>query len=168
MDGIGDWISLAFNAFSAINQGQQQKQYYDYKAAQNDAQAQAEQELGVVRGNQVRKAGFYQRGQARAAYGASGVDVNSGSASVVDQFINASSEYDARNEELTGARRAQQLRTGAALERSTGSNSMTNSLLSTAGSILKDGWKIRQRNVADSGFRAPVEERSLADAVTIS
>jgi len=91
--------STGFQAVGSILQGRQQKAYHDTQAAyaQDEAQAQADKIRRITRRDQ---------GAARAALAASGVDVNRGTAMLVDQEIGTWGEQDALNAVLTGKREA--------------------------------------------------------------
>jgi hypothetical protein len=100
----------ALNALGSIMGGNQQKKYADYKAAQSEADANAEAGMGQVRAGKVRKAGALTLADARAAGGGSGVDVNSGSMLSAGETITRNVGSDALTELLTGNRRAASLR----------------------------------------------------------
>lgn len=98
--------SSALKGVGEIAQGVQARRYFKYQQDQANADAAAEAELGQVRGDKIRKAGKIVQGDARAAYGASGVRADTGSAAVVQQQINRDVEEDALTELYTGQRRA--------------------------------------------------------------
>ena len=166
-----NWIGAAFNAFGSVKTGNQQGAYYNYNADIAAADAQQQKELGVVQADRVRTAAKYVKGTARAGYGASGVDVNSGSSADVQQHITSASEQDAWQSILTGQRAYNTGMNNAALMRAAGANAVASgwagaskSLMGAMANDVKEGWlksKPQQRP-------APVEERSPSSAMTIS
>lgn len=92
---IGLGSSLAggiLSAFSAEKEGQSQSQMYNYQAQVSRINAQIDrqnsewaQQKGDIEGRQYGMKAGQQFGQIRAAQGASGLDVNSGSAKEVQQ-----------------------------------------------------------------------------------
>jgi len=132
-------IGGAMNAGGALKSGNQQEVFANYKADQAMADAEAERQMGEVRAGKIRKAGKLQVSEARAAGGASGVDVNSGSMVDVGETIQRNVSTDALTELLTGVRRANTLtataqgyRAQGALAQDAAKATATRSLLSGA------------------------------------
>lgn len=118
--------SSALKGVGEIAQGARARKYYKYQQAQALAdaaaerqlagadasteralagsEAEADRQLGTVRGDKIRRAGKIVGSQARGAYGASGVSVDSGSALAAQEYIAAGAEEDALTELYTGAR----------------------------------------------------------------
>lgn len=163
--GFLNWASAAFNAFGTARQGMQQQALANYQADVAAADANTAREIGLVQADRVRTAAKYAKGSARAAYGASGVDVNSGSSADVQQRLTAGSELDAWQAILSGQRAYNSGMNTAAALRAAGANAAASgwagaskSLLSGIGSGIKDGWKYR---VPKEQEPAPVEDRSV-------
>jgi len=104
-------------------------------SAQKAAKEQAAEERDAAKAEAetTRKAGERQRKAATAAYGASGVVVNEGTAQDVQDEITADYEKDAMMQVLTGERRAR------VAERK-GKQALMGSLLG-AGTAVAGGWK---------------------------
>jgi hypothetical protein len=90
-----------------------------------------------VRAGKVRKAGRLVTSQARAAYGASGVEVDHGTPATVQGSIRRNVEEDALTELLTGKRRATVLRTQGAGDRLAGENAERAGYMGAATSLLQ-------------------------------
>jgi hypothetical protein len=162
-------LAIAATAFSTINQisqGNQQKQYYDYQAAQAEADAQAARELGEVQAEKMRKAGMSQQSEAKAALAASGVEVTAGTPLKIYQEIDRRAEEDAHQAILAGARQGNRYDSEARLSRMAGKNARSSgymragSVLASGGLQIAKGW----RGVQDP---APVEDRNPPGAVGI-
>lgn len=136
---IVQWGALALGAGAAVYQGEQQKDYNNYLAAQSDADARAERGAAQVEAERIRKAGKKQRSEAIAAMAASGVDVNSDTALKIDQEIARGAEEDAFLTIAGGADRSARLGAEAAGARMAGKNAQTAGYVSAAGSLLQAG-----------------------------
>lgn len=140
-------IQTGVQVISAISQGDQQAQQYEWQARQAAADAQAEREMGEVRADKVRKAGRRQQSEARAALAASGVETGSGTPIKIDQEIVRNAEADAQQELLSGNYRGQRMSAEAAGLSISGSNARTSGYMRAAGSLLNNadgllkGWK---------------------------
>lgn len=137
--GNADKVILASTAVSGVAnllQGGQQRRYYNYQADQSSADAEAERQLGVVRGEKVRKAGRLQQSEVTAGFGGSGIDVGSGSAIAVRGALQRNIEEDALTQLLTGQRRGRVLDATAQGQRSAGENAMSGGYMSAARSLL--------------------------------
>jgi hypothetical protein len=155
-----------------VKQGNQQQDYATYQADIAAADAQQQKELGVVQADRTRTAAKYVKGTARAGYGASGVDVNSGSSADVQQHITSASEQDAWQQILTGNRAYNSGMNSAAAMRVAGANAAqagyagaAKSLMGGVANDVLQGWKTR---IKPQQAPAPVESRSASSAMTIS
>lgn len=138
--------SAGAKVIGTLQEGKQQKQFYDYQASQNEADAQAVGELAQVNADKIRKAGRFAQSEARTAFAGSGVAVDQGTAETVQRSINQYSEQDALNEILSGGRTARRLQSEAAMNRQAGKNALSQSRFKAAGSVLESGstfskWK---------------------------
>lgn len=155
-----EWLMVASTAVKtvgALNEGEQQKDYHNFLAAQAEADSQAEKEAGQVRARKVRQAGRAQRSEASAALAASGVEVGAGTALTIDQKIVRNTEEDALQEILTGERKGQRLIQQSQIERSAADRASAAGMRGALGSVLAGGAEIAK------GWQqrpAPVEDRS--------
>lgn len=139
--------STAVSTLGALQQGQQQKAYANYQAAQADADAKAERDAAEIHADKIRKAARQQAGQARAAIAASGVDVGEGTPVDINSSIYSGAEEDAWSTILTGKSKSAQLNAQAQGLRISGDNAETASYFNAAGSALggaaqiAKGWK---------------------------
>jgi hypothetical protein len=157
--------STAFSAMNQISQGNQQKKYADFQANQAMADAQAEREAGMVRADQVRKAGKSQQSEAKASLAAGGVEVGAGTALTIDQDIYQSSEERAMQEILYGRRSGERLEQEAAGFRAAGRNARTAGYGRAGASILSSGAAYyntkKAREVKPEQQPAPIEDRVI-------
>ncbi|WP_313248994.1 hypothetical protein [Stenotrophomonas acidaminiphila] len=134
-------------AGAAVHQGQTQKNYNNYLAAQAEADARAEQSAARVEAERIRKAGKQQKSEAIAALAASGVDVTSGTALKIDQEIGRASSEDAFLTLAGGRDRAARLNADAQGSRMAGSRAQTAGYLNATNTLLVagtnsgKGWK---------------------------
>jgi hypothetical protein len=128
--------------FGAILQGVSAFTNFDSKVKEGGQLARMEEEDAKLKAKGIRRLAREARGAATASYAASGVDVGSGSAALVDEQILRDSEYDAMNALLTGKRRAQ-------YARSSGKAAGDAYALQTAGNIYS-GW-LTARNSPGGG-----------------
>jgi hypothetical protein len=133
------WGALALGAASAIHQGETQKNYNNYLAAQSDADARAEVAAATVEAERIRKAGRKQRSEAIAALAASGVDVNSSTALKIDQEIARGAEEDAFLTIAGGNDRSARLNAEAGGARTAARNAKTAGYVNAASSLLVAG-----------------------------
>lgn len=132
-------IQTGFQVISAISQGDQQAQQYEWQSRQAAADAQAEREMGEVRAEKVRKAGRRQQSEARAALAASGVETGAGTPVKIVQEITRNAEADAQQELLSGNYRGQRMDAEAAGLKISGSNARTSGYMRAGGSLLANG-----------------------------
>lgn len=137
------------------------------QAHQMEMDADTEQAAAVDRAGLIKKAGDRTRGNARAQYGASGVDVNEGSPVAIDQQIGQDVNHDAWSELLTGQSAARRTRAQADMVRRGGKAFERNaegqaagSLLASGASIYRSGWSTAPR---PEQYAAPISSRTLTD-----
>lgn len=134
--------SSAVSAIGSLQQGQQQKDYANYQAAQAEADAKAERDAAEVHADKIRKAARQQAGQARAAIAGSGVDVGEGTPVDINSSIYGNAEEDAWSTILTGKSKSNQLNAQAEGFRISGDNAETASYFNAAGSALSGAVSI--------------------------
>ena len=135
--------ATAFQAVSSVSKGNQEKQYYDTKAAEQErvagvearnaqfqadqaqADAAAERGAATVKADKVRKQGRQQQSEARAALAAAGVEVGAGTPVKIGATIGRNAEEDALNEILYGDRTAAKLEQQAAMDRQYAQDTLT-------------------------------------------
>jgi hypothetical protein len=130
--------------------------------------AKQEREAALETAAIIRKAGRRQRGQATAAYAASGARVGEGSAAEVDREIVQGVEHDAFTAILEGDRRAMGLELDAKLRQIAGKAERRAGMINAVGTVLggyakfmdANGWKTPVPN------RAPVEDRKITPLPT--
>lgn len=139
------------SAYSAYQQGEQQKEWSDYQAKQSEADAKADRSAAEVHAEMIRKMARRQAGEANAALAGSGVEVGEGTALNINKEIYANAEEDAVMTIFGGADRAARGNAEAAAHRVKGSQAQqagymnaTSSLLAGGYQIAK-GWKTDQR-----------------------
>ena len=142
--------STAVSAIGALQQGQQQKAWADYQAAQAEADARAERDAAMIHAEKIRKAARRQASEAKAAFAGSGVDVGEGTAVKIESQIYADAEEDAWTTILGGKAKGAQLDARAQGFRISGKNAETASYFNAAGSALSGavqigkGWKKKE------------------------
>lgn len=154
--------SSALNAVGRLVGGKQASNFQNYQANQAEADADAEQQLGRLRAGKIRKAGARTGSQARAAYGASGVSVDSGTARAVQQQIDADVAEDALTELLTGGYRAQSLRATAEGRRRAARNSEVESYFGAGKSLLAGAATVMEKRAERDRWRRRKEADELA------
>ena len=167
--------ATAYNALGTLQQGKDEQRAYEMRASQSEADAAAEREAAALRAAKVRRAGRVQQSEVKAAYGASGVVADKGSAETVQTAVGRLSELDALNEILYGERRAVADQQQAAFERAAGSNAAAGarrkalgSILST-GAVLAGGWaspNLLVSRTASSSSSSPYTGPNPGDSAT--
>ena len=108
----------------------------NYQATQEEQASQQQADI-------IRRAGAYSQARATTAYAASGVQVDSGSAAVVNDQIETNTAHDAFTAILNGTKRADQLRAGGTIDIAAGRVAADSALLSagmTAAQTLYSGY----------------------------
>lgn len=146
--------SAAVGTYSAIQQGNQAKSQADYQAAQAQADANAAAGQAEVEAAQIRKATLKQQASARAALADSGVNVDVGSAELIQSDIQQQGEQDALTTILNGNNARAKLNSQADAFQIAGSNAQTAGYLRGASTALSafsrtNGWKMK---TASSSF----------------
>lgn len=131
--------STVVSAGSAIQQGQQAKDMGKYQAAQAQADADAAAEAAKLEAAQIRKAGERQRSSARAALAASGVNVDTGTAELINTEIQQNAEQDALTTIQNGGNRARMINAEGQMARISGRNAQTAGFLNATSTALGAG-----------------------------
>ena len=144
------------SAYSAYQQGENQKDWADYQAKQAEADAKAEKSAAEVQAEKIRKMSRIQAGEATASIAGSGVDVGEGTALNINKDIYANAEEDAVMTVFGGSDRAARGNAEAAGYRLKGEQAQTAGYLNAASSVLAGGvqiatgWK-RSRSATTNG-----------------
>lgn len=165
-----DKLILASGAMDAVGKLVGAKGSYDhanYEADQLMADAQVSRGLAQVGAGKIRKAGKATRGTARAAYGASGVAVDSGSALAVQEDIDRGAGEDALTELLSGSYRAAAQEATAAGKRAAGRNAITSGIGGAGKSMLGAAAEERRIQAETNRWRR-MQAQSRASTMTIS
>jgi hypothetical protein len=132
-------VSAAVSAGSAVVQGVQANKMGKYQQAQAQADADAAAASARLEAGNIRKAGERQRSAARAALAASGVNVDEGTAELINTEITQNAEQDALTTIQTGGNRARMINAEGDLARIQGRNAQTAGILSAGSTALSAG-----------------------------
>lgn len=138
---------MVLAAGGAVHQAQTQSNYQEYQADQAEADARAEAGMAKVEAERIRKESKRERSAAIAALAASGVDVNSDTALVIDQEISRGAEEDAALVMFGGADRVNRLNAEAGGYRNMASNTRNSGYVAATSNLLRGasnngkGWK---------------------------
>lgn len=167
-----DKLILASGAMDAVGKLAGAKGSYDhanYEAEQLLADAEVSRGLAQVTAGKIRKAGAQTRKQARAAYGASGVSVDSGSALAVQEDIDRGAGEDALTELLSGSYRAASMEATASARRRAGRNAIAAGIGGAGRSLLNAAAEERKIQAETNRWRRMQEQnRASMSTMTIS
>lgn len=140
--------AAAVGAYSAIQQGNAQKAQLNYQAEQAQADADAAAGQAQVEAENIRKAVKKQQAAARASLADSGVNVDVGTAELIQTQIQQDGELDAMTTILNGSTASRKLKAQAEGYTIAGSNAQTAGYVNAANSALSGassfyGWKSR-------------------------
>ncbi|SMG60159.1 hypothetical protein [Cedecea sp. NFIX57] len=139
------WVALAAAAVSALGamkQGNDAKAAANYNAAQTQADAQANTAAAKVQAQRIREQGAKQASQANAAFGASGVEADSGTALRVTSGIAGDAEQDAYQTILNGVNSSNRMRAQAQADRLSGKQAQQAGMINAGSSLLSSGSKM--------------------------
>lgn len=154
--------STGLSVLGAIKSGNDQAAQMNYQADQARADAQAEKGAAQVQAEKIRKAGRQQQAQARASLAASGVDVNEGTSTIINQSIGANAEEDALTAILNGTNRANRLNAQADAYDISAKNIKTASKVEAASSVLASGYKIA------SGWKTAAQTGNASSGISLN
>lgn len=142
------------SAYSANEQGKQQKKMYEAQAQQASNEAAYKKDAAKAHAEKIRRMGEAQKGEAKAALAASGVDVGEGTPLEIQKSITQNSEEDALSALLGGKRaagaadeEARMLMTAGANAKRSGTMSAASSVIGAAGSFAS-GWSSTAKKTA--------------------
>lgn len=146
-------IGAAISAYSAIQQGEAQKDQADAQAQQAVNEGAYRADAAKAQAEKIRRAGRAKRGEARAALTASGVKLGEGTPLEVDKTIAVRSEEDALSAILSGTRARNSANEEATLITKRGESAQTSGYFSAAGTALgaaskvsRGGWSATVKN----------------------
>ncbi|MGX8883192.1 hypothetical protein ACWWD9_08255 [Methylovorus sp. SPW-M1] len=154
--------STGLSVLGALHTGNQQAAQASYQADQARADAQAEKGAAQVQAEKIRKAGRQQMAQARTSLAASGVDVNDGTSTIINQSIAANVEEDALTAILNGSNRANRLNAQADAYDISASNAKTASYIDATSSVLAGGYKIA------SGWKTAAQTGNASSGISLN
>lgn len=129
-------------AFSAYQQGENQKDWANYQAAQAQADANAEKSAAEVQAEKIRKMARIQAGEATASLAGSGVDIGEGTALNINKEIYGRAEEDAVMTIFGGADRSARGNAEAAAYRLKGEQAQQAGYLNATSSLLSSGAQV--------------------------
>lgn len=138
------YVNVAVGAtklVSALGQGRADRMAAGTQAISLNYQGQQEEQAAQQQADIIRRAGAYAVSRADASYAASGVQVGSGSAAVVDAQIETDTAHDAFTEILNGHKRADALRAQAKGAVAAGSARASQTVAGGVASALQSGYK---------------------------
>jgi hypothetical protein len=150
----GQLVSSAFSAYGQIQQGQAQAAAARFNANQADQQAASTMTAARINEQQTYREGDQLEGKARAAMGANGVELNSGSALAVQQGIGqrtgqnvAAQDYNARLAQWGGLQQANMLNAQASNDTQAATIGAVGTMLSGASQVAGKWASFQQQGV---------------------
>lgn len=152
---------MTATAVGGMSQAQAAQDAADAQASSINMAAGAEQDAALAKADQIRKAARRQRGEAKAAYSASGVSTTAGTPIVIDNQIAYAGESDALMTILGASRNATAAEKQGVSFGKQGQDQANAIYIQTAGSLLQQGagaasasgW--RSKGPGFSGTQAP-------------
>lgn len=140
-------IGAALGAASQMQSAKEQKDFREYQAQQDEADAQAAKAYAELNATAIRKRGRQQAKAADAALAASGVSLGSPGAVNINQDIYATAEEEAQNAVTAGGYQAAKYGASAQASRIAGNQAMNAGYLNATSSLMSgyssasQGWK---------------------------
>lgn len=134
--GILNIASTLFNVFGSVSTSNQRGELYDYEARRAAEVGRMDAEIGQVQAGRLRSKGKDDIAHATAQYGASGVDVGSGSPTQVVGELNRRIELDALSAMLAGRYKAYDKNVEAAGYTAAGENARSSGWWGAGASLL--------------------------------
>lgn len=133
---------LALKVGSDLFAGQAASSASKTNAALLERRASEERAAGKLDASRIRRRTNFERGEAIARFGASGLETTEGSAAEVQRFIDETGEEDALLALINSTRRARSAEFSAQAERSSGRSARISSLIDGTTSLLSGGAKL--------------------------
>ena len=125
------WAAVAVAAVSAAYAGYTQHQNSKYQEKQAEADADAQKARGRLEADRIRKEKEKTQSAARAALAQNGLDVNEGTALVINDEIEQAANYDANMAEVTGYNSSQRLKAQASQFKNNANTAAATGVLNT-------------------------------------
>ena len=125
------WAAVAVAAVSAAYAGYTQHQNSKYQEKQAEADADAQKARGRLEAERIRKEKGKAQSAARAAAAENGLDVNEGTALVINDEIEQAANYDANMAEVTGYNSSQRLKAQASQFKNNANTAAATGVLNT-------------------------------------
>ena len=125
------WAAVAVAAVSAAYAGYTQHQNSKYQEKQAEADADAQKARGRLEAERIRKEKEKAQSAARAAAAENGLDVNEGTALVINDEIEQAANYDANMAEVTGYNSSQRLKAQASQFKNNANTAAATGVLNT-------------------------------------
>ena len=140
------WFAVAAAAAAAVGAAITGVSAYNNSkgaAEQAEADAEAQKARGRLEAERIRKEKEKTQSAARAALAENGLDVNEGTAVVINDEIELAANYDANMAEITGYNSSQRLKAEASQFKSNANTALAVGAANavSAGAGAKGGWK---------------------------
>jgi len=140
------WVATGVAIASAAYAGYSQHQNSKYQAKQAEADAQAVAAQGRLEAERIRRDKTKAQSASRAAAAENGLDVNEGTAVVINDQIEKDGLYDANIAEITGHNSSQRLKSEASVHRKNAQTALIGGAIGSASSGASmygslGGWK---------------------------
>lgn len=161
--------TMLATTYAGVQQANAVQDAANAQAAEINMAAGAEQDAAAAKADMIRKAARRQRGEARAAYSASGVSTEAGTPVLIDNNIAYGGESDALMTILGASRNANSAqRQGIAFGKQ-GKDQADAIRTQTAASVLQQGasafsgsgWRSQGAGYSGTQAAAPISERSI-------
>ena len=139
-------VAVATTVASAAYAGYTNYENNKYMQKQANADAEAQLARGRLEAERIRKEKEKAQSRARAAAAENGLDVNEGTAVVINDQIEQDANYDANMAEITGYNSSQRLKAEASVHGKNAQTAIVSGALNTASSGMNaygstKGWK---------------------------
>ncbi len=140
------WAAVAVAAVTAVYAGYQKHEDNKYLEDQANADAEAQKAYGRLEAERIRKEKEKTQSAARAALAQNGLDVNEGTAVVINDTIEQAGNYDANMAETTGYNSSQRLKAEASVYKKNANTALVEGAMNAANSGAsaygsRGGWK---------------------------
>jgi hypothetical protein len=140
------WAAVAVTAVSAAYAGYTNYENNKYMQKQANADAEAQLARGRLEAERIRKEKEKAQSKARAVAAENGLDVNEGTAVVINDQIEQDANYDANMAEITGYNSSQRLKAEASVHGKNANTAIVSGALNSVSSSLsmygaRGGWK---------------------------
>lgn len=137
------WIAAGLTIAATLTSAYASYSAGKTQAEQAEADAKASQGQARLEAERIRKQGEKQKSAARAAAAENGLDVNEGTAVVINDKIDRGAEFDASMTEITGYNTSQRLKAEASVHKANANTALAVGMMEAGSSGAKaySGWK---------------------------